>query len=279
MISKVRLRTTARVKLQHAARHGLLWRRTLSCSHPVPALRGSACACPGSLLAAEVSEQTGDSVKFVCQHSVIGTVDIECILNPKAWRTRETYLKARCRLRSEPYTPEGADAAASPLEAELTSAFEKVVSLQAETNEMPRFTPHMLRTLNVSRAAEDEAVWRTIGFWHSLQEQRVLVVQQRMQADISRRVVQHLKAVGKSTQGQVRLEDLPAEVRADLVRIQEGYRAQLEELEHAPYGEPFQLLLQAHGHDERLALFLEMVQGEAERLGRRASLQKLFDQS
>lgn len=227
-----------------------------------------------------MSEQTGDSVKFVCQHSVIGTVDIERITNPDAWRTRETYLKARCRLRSEPLTAEEAEQAApSPLEAELTAAFEKVVTLQAETNEMPRFTQHMLRTLNVSRAAEDEALWKTIGFWHALQEQRVIAVQQRMQSDISRRVMQHLKAVGKSVQGQVRLEDLPAEVQADLGRIQGGYRAQLEELAHAPYGEPFQLLVQARGHEERLALFLEMVQAEAERLGRRASLQKLFDQS
>lgn len=227
-----------------------------------------------------MSEQTGDSVKFVCQHSVIGTVDIQAILNPAAWRTRETYLKATVALRSEPLPADGEEASdSSALEAAVTAAFERVVALQAETNEMPRFTPHMLRALNVSRSAEGEAVWRTIGFWHSLQEQRAMAVQQRMQADISRRVVEHFKAAGKSVEGQVRIEDLPAEVRADLARIQEGYAQQLDELAHAPHGEPFQLLLQAKGHEQRLALFLEMVEAEAERLSRRATLQKLFDQS
>jgi len=225
----------------------------------------------------EVSEQTGDSVKFVCQHSVIGCVEIERVLNPQVWRTRETYLKARVRQRTEPCEP---DAPPCPLETEVAAAMERVVALQAETNEMPRFTRGMLKALNVSRAPGGEALWRTVGLWHALQEQRVLSVQAQMQADISKRVVDHLKAKGKAIEGgQVRLEDLPPDVRADLARIQEGYRAQLEELAHAPYGEPFQLLLQADGHEERLALFLEMVNGEAERLARRASLQKLFDKS
>jgi hypothetical protein len=100
-----------------------------------------------------------------------------------------------------------------------------------------------------------------------------------MQADFSRRVLDYFKTSGKPVQGQVRLEDLPPAVRADLARIQEGYRSQLEELAESPYGEPFQLLLQARGHDERLGLFLEMIEGEAARLQRRASLKKLFEMS
>eukprot|EP00959_Pyramimonas_sp_CCMP1952_P096545 2017915-Pyramimonas_sp.AAC.3 len=41
----------------------------------------------------EVSEQTGDRVKFVCNHKVIGRAKINQILNPSSWRDRSTYLK------------------------------------------------------------------------------------------------------------------------------------------------------------------------------------------
>ncbi|KAJ1633652.1 hypothetical protein T492DRAFT_590057 [Pavlovales sp. CCMP2436] len=233
----------------------------------------------------EVSEQTGDAVKYVCSHSVIGRVEIERVLNPMAWFTRQTYIKARCRVLSEPSivaagaTEAAEEAAPSAVEAEVRTAMSRVIELQAELNEAPRFTSAMKTALNVSRSDEDQAVWKMIGFWHALQERRLMLVQNRMQEDISRRVVDHFKSSGKPVQGQVRLDDLPADVRADLSRIQEGYRSQLEELAEAPYGEPFQLLLQARGHDERLALFLEMIQRESDRLGRRASLKKLFEMS
>jgi hypothetical protein len=234
-----------------------------------------------SLASAEVSEQTGDAVKYVCSHSVIGRVEIDRVLNPQAWSSRETYLKARVTLLAEPHAPVPMEAP-SAREAELTAAFARLVAVQAETNEMPRFTEHMLRTLNVTAAQDDEALWRTIGAWHALQEERVLAVQQRMQADLSRRVIDYFREKNgpdASVPPRVRLEDLPADVRADLGRIQEGYRVQLEDVTESPFGEPFQLLLQAKGHEARLELFLAMVTQEVERLGRRASLKKLFDLS
>jgi len=41
----------------------------------------------------EVSEQTNDQIKYICNHKVIGRVWIHRILNPKAWTSRQTYLK------------------------------------------------------------------------------------------------------------------------------------------------------------------------------------------
>jgi hypothetical protein len=271
-------------------------------------------------------------VKYVCQHSVIGRVEIERVLNPEAWYSRDTYLKARVTLLDPPTDAQPTDAqptdaqptdaqptdaqpeatgaqpeataesSAQPgatnapseeaaaessegggsVEARVVAAFERLVGLQVETKEMPRFTTHMLRTLNVSETAQDKHPWQAIGAWHTLQEQRVAAVQQRMQADLSRRVLDFLRAKGGAdapVPPRVRLEDLPAEVRTDLAKIQDGYRSQLEELRDTPHGEPFQLLLQARSHEERLSLFLEMIEQECERLGRRASLQRLFNQS
>ena len=41
----------------------------------------------------EVSEQTGDQVKYICNHRVTKRVKLHRVLNPDAWNTRETYLK------------------------------------------------------------------------------------------------------------------------------------------------------------------------------------------
>merc|ERR1712228_28964 len=41
----------------------------------------------------EVSEQTNDQVKYICNHRVIGRVEIHKILNPEVWSSRDTYLK------------------------------------------------------------------------------------------------------------------------------------------------------------------------------------------
>jgi len=41
----------------------------------------------------EVSEQTGDQIKYVCNHKVVGRVLIHRVLNPEVWDSRETYLR------------------------------------------------------------------------------------------------------------------------------------------------------------------------------------------
>lgn len=43
----------------------------------------------------EVSEMTGDQVKYICNHRVTGRVKLHKVLNPEAWENRDTYLKVR----------------------------------------------------------------------------------------------------------------------------------------------------------------------------------------
>jgi Lon protease-like protein len=43
----------------------------------------------------EVSEMTGNRVKYICNHRVTGRVRLHEILNPDAWESRDTYLKVR----------------------------------------------------------------------------------------------------------------------------------------------------------------------------------------
>ena len=58
----------------------------------------------------EVSEQTNDAVKFVCDHEVIGTVRIKTILNPESFEKADTYLKGEVEYLEDSETD---DAAAS----------------------------------------------------------------------------------------------------------------------------------------------------------------------
>lgn len=41
----------------------------------------------------EVSELTDDQVKYICNHKVTNRVQLLNVINPEAWRTRDTYLK------------------------------------------------------------------------------------------------------------------------------------------------------------------------------------------
>ena len=41
----------------------------------------------------EVSEQTNDQIKYICNHKVTGRVQVHQIVNPEAWESRETYLR------------------------------------------------------------------------------------------------------------------------------------------------------------------------------------------
>ena len=41
----------------------------------------------------EVSEQTADQIKHICNHKVVGRVKLNRVLNPEVWTSRETYLR------------------------------------------------------------------------------------------------------------------------------------------------------------------------------------------
>eukprot|EP00434_Breviolum_minutum_P008689 symbB.v1.2.007659.t1/scaffold466.1/size200410/12 len=42
----------------------------------------------------DVSEESEDEVKYICNHRIIGRVRLRRILNPGAWEERSTYLRA-----------------------------------------------------------------------------------------------------------------------------------------------------------------------------------------
>ena len=82
-----------------------------------------------------------------------------------------------------------------------------------------------------------------------------------------------------NSRGEMRLEDLPEELRNEITSIQRRYREELEAMEADPYGLQFQALLQAESHAERLDLFRYLIDVERKRLAARQTLQSMFSAS
>jgi hypothetical protein len=69
-------------------------RFAVSMSHPTEAGRFATMAVLFELQdLKEVSEQTGDRIKYICNHKVTGRVKLHRVINPHAWESRDTYLR------------------------------------------------------------------------------------------------------------------------------------------------------------------------------------------
>jgi Lon protease-like protein len=137
--------------------------------------------------------------------------------------------------------------------------------------------------LNFERGtSEDEkGVWGTALLWQQFLEQRMTVVANRMQKEIQQEVMAYLKTNSidsdkVNSRGEMRLEDLPAPLIADIRNIQRRYREELEGSENDPTGLQFQALLQSRSHAERLDVFEHIVETEGKRLAARATLKAMF---
>ena len=227
----------------------------------------------------EVSEQTNDRVKYVGQHSVIGRVKLVKVLNQAVSATRETYLKAEVEELAD--TDEGEDL--SDAEESVRTLFCDLVDVQAELGEEPRFTDAVKSTLNFGRGttADDKGMWGTVMLWQQFLEQRASVVGSKMQKEIQKEVVTYLKSNSidsdkVNSRGEMRLEDLPEPLAAEIRNIQRRYREELDASESDPYGLQFQALVQAPSHAERLDVLKGILSSERKRLAARATLQSMF---
>jgi hypothetical protein len=156
----------------------------------------------------EVSEQTADQIKYICNHKVTGRVTIHKILNPEAWENRETYLKAEGTIHDDSGTddekvdlPEndvyGAILAASQGspkgEQELKKSFGKLVEIQHELEEDVRFTRDAIETLAVKDGSGADGLWQTVRLWQSFVDQRLLSAQNELQRDFQEKLQEFLK--------------------------------------------------------------------------------------
>lgn len=152
----------------------------------------------------EVSEQTADQIKYICNHKVTGRVTIHQVLNPESWQTRETYLKIEGTIHDDSkdtVAPTPTDdvygsvvaAASSKEERELSEAFGRLVDIQHELEEDVRFTKAAKNTLALKDGPGEDGLWQTIRLWQSFVDQRLMARQNELQRDFQERLQNFLK--------------------------------------------------------------------------------------
>lgn len=153
----------------------------------------------------EVSEQTADQIKYICNHKVTGRVTIHQVLNPEAWETRDTYLKIEGTIHDDSVEPEKSAtptddvygtvvAAAVPsYERSLQTSFGKLVDMQHDLEEDVRFTQAAKNTLAVKDGPGEDGLWQTIRLWQSFVDQRLMARQNELQRDFQEKLQNFLK--------------------------------------------------------------------------------------
>jgi hypothetical protein len=153
----------------------------------------------------EVSEQTADQIKYICNHKVTGRVTIHRVLNPEAWQTRDTYLKVEGTIHDDSVKTESENmptdnvysaivaAAADKEEKELRNTFGELIDIQHDLEEDVRFTRAAKATLSVSDGPGEDGLWQTVRLWQSFVDQRLMARQNELQKDFQEKLQEYLK--------------------------------------------------------------------------------------
>eukprot|EP00535_Pseudo-nitzschia_heimii_P000452 CAMPEP_0197174120 /NCGR_PEP_ID=MMETSP1423-20130617/781_1 /TAXON_ID=476441 /ORGANISM="Pseudo-nitzschia heimii, Strain UNC1101" /LENGTH=464 /DNA_ID=CAMNT_0042623017 /DNA_START=168 /DNA_END=1562 /DNA_ORIENTATION=+ len=241
----------------------------------------------------EVSEQTQDQIKYICNHKVTGRVTISKILNPEAWETRSTYLKAEGTIHDdsgkddEPKDEPAAGnvygaviaAATSKDENALRIVFKKLVDLQHELEEDVRFTKAATSTLAVKDGPDQDGLWQTIRLWQSFIEQRLMSRQNELQQEFQEKLKEFLKKEKGLKDGElpsaIGFGDLTPELQQELQELQKRMAIELQPLV-LESSLTMQKIIEAKSHSERCKLLKYFMQAETTRLATKKSLKGLF---
>lgn len=248
----------------------------------------------------EVSEETGDAIKYICNHKVTGRVKIHKILNPSAWKSRATYLKCEGTIIDESsvsaseqeqkdedvsgvygslidaISPNGPK---SKAEKELVSAFSKLVDRQHELEEDVRFTRASVDSLAVSPGGGEKGLWMTIRLWQSFIEQRLVARQNEMQMEFQEKLLKYLKkekGLGEDEiPSAIGFEDLSKELQDELKELQKRMSVELQPMVLESML-AIQKILEAEDHTARCEMLKVFIESETRRLDAKKTLQGMF---
>jgi len=245
----------------------------------------------------EVSEQTKDQIKYICNHKVTGRVTIHRVLNPEAWETRDTYLKIEGTIHDDSgksasesdENPKGGDvygavveAATTKEENDLKSVFKELVDLQHELEEDVRFTKAASKSLAVKDGAGEDGLWQTIRLWQSFVEQRLMARQNELQQEFQEKLKDFLKKEKGLKQDElpsaIGFGDLSPELQKELQELQKRMAVELQPLV-LESSLTMQKILEAENHKARCKLLKYFMEAEVTRLSTKKSLQGLFSSS
>lgn len=172
-------------------------RFVVSMSHPTEPGRFAEVGVLFELLdLKEVSEQTQDQIKYICNHKVTARVKLHRILNPEAWQTRDTYLRVEGSILVDD-TPPANDVYMALVpdkeEKALRTTFSNLVEIQHDMEEDVRFTRTAVVTLAVKPGSGNDGLWQTIRLWQSFVDQRLVARQNELQRDFQEKLQNFLK--------------------------------------------------------------------------------------
>ncbi len=263
----------------------------------------------------EVSEETGDAIKYICTHKVTERVKIESIINPEVWNTRETYLKVRGVILKEDVdadssgtapgeaTPEEAmdeniqntdiykqlvgaisknspnSKIDSPVEKRLKSAFSDLVHVQHDLEEDVRFTRASVETLATSPGKGENGLWQSIRLWQSFIEQRLVSRQNEMQMEFQEKLLEFLKKEKGIKENElpsaIGFDDLSPALQQEVQDLQKRIAEELQPLV-LESTLAIQKILEADGHCDRCTLLTYFIEAEKKRLEAKKQIQGMF---
>jgi Lon protease-like protein len=238
----------------------------------------------------EVSQQTNDTVKYICSHTVLDCrVRIKHVLNEGDWSTGETYL--RCEVEElvdddEIRYPGTECAEISQLEASVRDALRDVADMQDEEGKEDagwdklgrRFgTPETswdardaVGKLDAGRGVGTRSLWGIVELWKDFLDARAEVARRRVKKDFENRMIKFLSEKNgvkpdKRLLQAVVLSELPADLTRDMRTLRDRVMDDVEPIvEEQTSG--VQRLVQASSYAERLRLFERMLANEKNRL-------------
>jgi Lon protease-like protein len=215
----------------------------------------------------EVSEQTGDQVKYICKHSVIGRVRLKKVLNPRAFADRSTYLKVEC----EDLVDSDEDADLSEAEANVEGLVFNLQELQGRSGGRVGWPG---ATGNATRGA---GFWNMVSSWREYLLQRASLRKAQFDKDLQERIVGYLREAKGEVPSQISIGELPESLQKEVVQMKQQFSEDINPLVQV-YRESAQVLVQSESHGERLQLLSDMLEQERKRLEAQVALKGIFDE-
>ena len=246
----------------------------------------------------EVSEQTNDQIKYICNHKVTGRVKLHRVLNPSDWESRTTYLKVEGTIIDDTGKDQEKDepgmindvynafaaATGNELKAErdLKASFADLVEIQHQLEEDVRFTKASVKVLSVKPGAGEDGLWQTIRLWQAYADQRLVARQNELQRDFQAKLQEFLKTEKglneKELPSSISFQDLSEELQREVQNLQKRMAVDLEPL-ILESTLTMQKILEAEDHEARCELLRYFIDAERKRLNAKKTLQGMFASS
>jgi Lon protease-like protein len=256
----------------------------------------------------EVSEQTNDQIKYICNHKVTGRVKLSRVLNPEAWENRDTYLKvegtimddtgkdeadsdeAATEAKDEPGMSNDAYSAfaaavgnmLSKPEKDLKRSFADLVDIQHDLEEDVRFTKASISALAVADGAGEDGLWQTIRLWQAYADQRLVARQNELQKDFQDKLQEFLKKDKGMKEDElpsaISFQDLSPALQKEVQDLQKRMATELEPL-ILESTLTMQKILEAEDHAARCELLQFFIDAERKRLKAKKTLLGMFSEA